>query len=204
MNDKFFSLPEEKQQKILNAGYRVFSTNSYKKSPVREIAEAAGISKSLLFHYFRNKRELYLFLWETCARVTLDQLHKCGCYETEDMFEGMRRGLMAKAEIMRNYPDLGAFAVRAYYERDPEVCEALQRSIAHHASFQTNAHRLRLDPARFAPGLNLRLMYQDMYWATEGYLWEKQLSGRIDVDEMVRDFTEMIDFWQQIYQKREE
>ena len=43
-----------------------------------------------------------------------------------------------------------------------------------------------------------------MYWATEGYLWEKQLSGRIDVDEMVRDFTEMIDFWQQIYQKREE
>ena len=78
MNDKFFSLPEEKQQKILNAGYRVFSTNSYKKSPVREIAEAAGISKSLLFHYFRNKRELYLFLWETCARITLDQLHKCG------------------------------------------------------------------------------------------------------------------------------
>lgn len=31
MNDKFFTLPEEKQQAIINAGYRVFSQNSYKK-----------------------------------------------------------------------------------------------------------------------------------------------------------------------------
>ena len=50
MNDKFFSLPAEKQQAILNAGYRVFSRNSYKNSPMSEIAGAAGISKALLFH----------------------------------------------------------------------------------------------------------------------------------------------------------
>lgn len=34
-----------------------------------EIADAAGISKSLLFHYFRNKKELYLFLWDVSAHV---------------------------------------------------------------------------------------------------------------------------------------
>lgn len=61
MNEKFYSLPEEKQQKIINAGFRVFSQNSYKKSPMNEIADCAGISKSLLFHYFHNKRGLYLF-----------------------------------------------------------------------------------------------------------------------------------------------
>ena len=33
MNEKFFYLPEEKQQAIINAGYRVFSQNSYKKAP---------------------------------------------------------------------------------------------------------------------------------------------------------------------------
>ena len=59
MNEKFFSLPAEKQQAILNAGYRVFSRNAYKNSPMSEIAEAAGISKALLFHYFHNKKELY-------------------------------------------------------------------------------------------------------------------------------------------------
>ena len=56
MNEKFFSLPQEKQQSILNAGYRVFGRNSYKHSPMSEIADAAGISKSLLFHYFHNKK----------------------------------------------------------------------------------------------------------------------------------------------------
>ena len=81
MNEKFYNLPEDKQQKIINAGYRVFSQNSYKKSPVSEIAAEAGISKSLLFHYFKNKKELYLFLWDTCAKVTLEYLEKYGCYE---------------------------------------------------------------------------------------------------------------------------
>ena len=66
MNPRFYSLPEEKQSAILNAGFHVFSQNTYKKSPMREIADAAGISKALLFHYFHNKKELYLFLWDTC------------------------------------------------------------------------------------------------------------------------------------------
>lgn len=57
MNERFCLLPTEKQQAIINAGYRVFSQNSYKNSPMSEIADAAGISKSLLFHYFRNKME---------------------------------------------------------------------------------------------------------------------------------------------------
>lgn len=48
MNERFFSLPEQKQQAILNAGYRVFSQNSYKNSPMSEIADAAGISKKRL------------------------------------------------------------------------------------------------------------------------------------------------------------
>ena len=58
MNEKFFSLPEERQRAMLNAGYRVFAHNSYKQSPMSEIADAAGISKALLFHYFGHKKGL--------------------------------------------------------------------------------------------------------------------------------------------------
>lgn len=78
MNEKFFSLPIEKQETIINAGFRVFSRNSYKKSPMSEIADAAGISKSLLFHYFHNKKELYLFLWEKMQRgeVNVDEMEQ--------------------------------------------------------------------------------------------------------------------------------
>lgn len=93
MNEKFFKLPPEKQKRIINAGFRVFSENSYKKSPVSEIAAAAGISKSLLFHYFKNKKELYLFLWDQAAKITMQYLEKYRCYEPTDLFEMMDRGM---------------------------------------------------------------------------------------------------------------
>ena len=105
MNDKFYALPKEKQDRILNAGYKVFSRNSYKKSPMNEIAAEAGISKSLLFFYFKNKKEFYLFLLQTAETITLEYLKKSGCYEETDIFEMMYKGLLAKAEMMKNFPN---------------------------------------------------------------------------------------------------
>ena len=104
MNPKYFSLPEEKQSAILNAGFHVFSQNTYKKSPMSEIASAAGISKSLLFHYFHNKKELYLFLWDTCCKITVEEMTRSGAYEQEDLFGSMDYGMQAKLRLMRQYP----------------------------------------------------------------------------------------------------
>ena len=203
MNEKFFSLPEEKQQAIINAGYRVFSQNSYKKSPVSEIADAAGISKSLLFYYFKNKKELYLFLWETCAEMTVRELTESGCYEQCDLFESMYRGLKAKVRLMRRNPDIGPFVIKAFYEKDPEVCEEIQKSFAHYAAFRENVKLMNFDPAQFIPGIDLKMMYLDMYWASEGYLWEKLQRGNLDADEMERDFLELLAFWKKIYLRKE-
>ena len=147
MNEKFFSLPEAKQQAIINAGYRVFSQNSYKNSPMSEIAEAAGISKALLFHYFHNKKELYLFLWDKCAETTIETMSRYDCYG------------------------------------------------------QT---RLNLDPAQFVPGVDVAMMYREMYWASEGYLWEKvQQGGAMDIDQMEKDFMELLKFWKNVYLRKE-
>ena len=203
MNEKFFKLPIEKQQKIINAGFHVFARNTYKKSPVSEIADAAGISKSLLFHYFQNKKEMYLFLWNNCADVTMQYLNEWGCYEQNDMFENMYRGLKAKACIMRRYPDMGNFVIKAYYEKDPEVCGEIQKSIAERGVFKKNVAQLRLDPEQFVPGLDLQMMYQDMYWASEGYLWEKFQRGTVDADEMEQDFMKLLEFWKKLYLRKE-
>lgn len=203
MNEKFYNLPEEKQQKIINAGYRVFSQNSYKKSPVSEIAAEAGISKSLLFHYFKNKKELYLFLWDTCGQVTMEYLEKYDCYEPGDLFEMMLRGLKAKMEIMRRYPDLGAFVIRAFYEKDPEISQLIQERYRKLLAYRADATLAQLDPSDFVEGLDLAMMYQEMYRSSEGYLWEKVQKGNVDCDEMERDFMKMIDFWKSIYLRKE-
>ena len=203
MNEKFYSLPEEKQQRIINAGFRVFSQNSYKKSPMSEIAGAAGISKSLLFHYFHNKLELYLFLWDTCARITIETLTEYRCYEQKDLFESMFRGMQAKLQIMKQYPDIGGFVLKAFYEKDPEVSAAIQDSYHKYFNFKADQTLLNLDPAQFVPGLDLQMMYRDMYWASEGYLWEMTQRGDVDVEQMERDFTKMIHFWKSVYLRKE-
>ena len=203
MNPKFFELPEERRTAMINAGFRVFSRNEYKKSPMSEIADAAGVSKALLFHYFGNKKGLYLFLWETCARMTQEALVCARCYEHEDVFDIMCAGLRAKAALMRRYPDIGAFAIKAYYEKNPEVAPEIQASIEKHGSFASYGPRLKLDPALFVPGLDLQKMYQDMYWASEGYVWELSMRGEVDVEKFEREFTGMIDFWRSIYLRKE-
>ena len=201
MNEKFYALPQEKQDRILNAGFRVFSKNSYKKSPMLEIANEADISKSLLFFYFRNKKELYLFLMKKAEEITLEHLIKSGCYQESDIFEMMYKGLLAKAELMKKYPDMSNFALKAYYEDDEEVKDELQKIIAPYKSIKTNTAIPRLDPKEYKEGLDLELMYQDMYLASEGYLWRMQQTDRLDIDRMVADYKKIIDFWKSIYLK---
>ncbi len=204
MNGKFFSLPEAKQQAIINAGYRVFSRNSYKNSPMSEIAESAGISKSLLFHYFRNKKELYLFLWDKCAEASVETMTRYGCYGQTKLFDAMERGMQAKLEIIRRWPDMGTFTIRAFYEKDGEVCAAIQESFHQYFSLKSDLTRLNLAPEQFIPGLDVAMMYREMYWAAEGYLWEKmQQGGDLDVEQMEKDFRKLLDFWKSIYLRKE-
>ena len=203
MNERFFTLPAERQQLIINAGYRVFSQNSYKNSPMSEIADAAGISKSLLFHYFHNKKELYLFLWDKCAETTIEFLTKYQCYEQQGLFESMERGMKAKMEIIRLYPDMGNFVIKAFYETDSDISAAIQESYHKYFHLKADKTRLNLDPAQFIPGLDIPMMYHDMHWASEGYLWEMVRRGNVNMDQMEADFKKLIDFWKSVYLRKE-
>lgn len=203
MNEKFYALPTEKQQRIINAGFRVFAENSYRKSPMNEIADCAGISKSLLFHYFHNKKELYLFLWERACAITMEYLNRYGCYEPSDLFEMMERGMRAKINMMRAYPNMTAFVIKAFYEKDSEVCPEIQALYRKYFDIKAQEALKRVDARDFVEGFDLRLMYREMYLASEGYLWEiEQRGDEFDADRLEKDFKEMLTFWKKVYLKK--
>jgi AcrR family transcriptional regulator len=201
MNDKFYALPKEKQDRILNAGFRVFSKNTYKKSPMLEIASEAGISKSLLFFYFKNKKELFLFLLKKAEELTMEYLINSGVHQETDIFEMMYKGLIAKAEMMKQYPDMSNFAIKAYYEDNEEVKDDIQKIIKPYTKLNTTKSVPKLNPEDYKEGLDLDLMYQDMYLASEGYLYRMLQEGDIDVDRMVNDYRKIIDFWKKLYKR---
>ena len=168
-----------------------------------EIAGAAGISKALLFHYFHNKKELYLFLWDNCAETTIEFLSRYGCYDQTDLFESMERGIRAKMEIIRLYPDMASFTIKAFYEKDAEVSAAIQESYRKYFNLKADRTRLNLDPAQFLPGLDVAMMYREMYWAAEGYLWEMVQRGSVDIEQMEKDFMNLMAFWKSVYLRKE-
>ena len=199
MNEKFFSLPEEKRQRIINGGFSVFSQNSYKKSSMNEIAQQAQISKSLLFFYFRNKRELYLYLWEETCRLTVEYLNAYRCYEPGDLFEMMERGMNAKLDLMTKYPSIANFAIRAFFEKDQQVCDVIQSSYREHFSQKASLVLAQVNPQDFRPGLDLSMMYRQMFLASEGYLWEMMQQGAVDCSRLRRDFAQLLQFWKTVY-----
>jgi len=59
---------EETRRRILGTAIEAFSAQRYDDVAVGEIAAAAGVAHGLLFHYFKNKRGLYLAAIEEAAR----------------------------------------------------------------------------------------------------------------------------------------
>ena len=56
-----------------------------------------------------------------------------------------------------------------------------------------------MDPKQFIPGLDIPMMYREMYLASEGYLWEMVQRGNVDMEQMEKDFSKLLNFWKSIY-----
>ena len=46
------------------------------------------------------------------------------------------------------------------------------------------------------------MMYREMFWTSEGYLWEKVQQGNLDMEKMEEDFDKLIKFWKSVYLRK--
>lgn len=51
---------DERRAKLIELGIQLFSAHSYEDISIDDVAAAAGISKGLLYHYFRSKQKFYV------------------------------------------------------------------------------------------------------------------------------------------------
>jgi AcrR family transcriptional regulator len=74
---------EDKRQQLVEAAAEVFLRYGYRKTTLDDIAEAAGLQKSSLYHYFENKDELF--------REALRFIHDTMFEKLSAAFEGRRK-----------------------------------------------------------------------------------------------------------------
>ncbi len=60
MTELFNRIPEQKRNRILQAGIHEFATHGYDNANTNHIAKQANISVGSLFQYFENKEDLFL------------------------------------------------------------------------------------------------------------------------------------------------
>lgn len=127
MNEKFFDLKKEKQDRMINAALKIFSIGGYKHASTDDIVSEAGISKGLLFHYFGSKLGLYSFLYDYSVRFMKLEITGGVSSTEQDYFEIRRAMEYAKMQVLKNYPYMQQFLDRCRFEDVSEALMAIER-----------------------------------------------------------------------------
>lgn len=109
MNEKFFDIKKDKQNRIINAGLKVFAEHGYRHASTDEIVKEADISKGLLFHYFGSKIGTYTFLHEYSVRYMILEYNSYVSGKETDPFVIIAQIEQAKLEAMKSHPYMITF-----------------------------------------------------------------------------------------------
>ena len=122
----------EREERMLDAGERIFGRRGFRSASMEEIADASGITKALLYQYFGSKEGLYEACVERARARLFDRLE----YEAESASPGrdrLRAVIAAYFEFLDEqrsswwllYGDASMNAVNDMRRRNAEVIASL-------------------------------------------------------------------------------
>lgn len=204
MNPAFEQLPEQKQQRIINAALEVFSKSDYQHASTDLIAAKAEISKGLLFYYFENKRTLYLCLVHYMTKETADQVASQDFWAITDFFELLAYAEQQKMQALSRNPCLLNFSVRFFYETHRDV-EAQVNAFNQTRMRQIPADYFgRIDRGKFRDGMTPEQVLKMLLWMTDGYLHQQLCLGQpICINQMMAEYRQWLKMFRQIAYREE-
>lgn len=207
MISKFLSLETEKQTRILNAALKEFAHKGYKNASTNEIVKTAEISKGLLFHYFKNKKELYLFLFDYCIEVLVNDFYnKIDLYES-DIIERLRQFSQVKLKMLERYPDIIRFVEVAYMEDSIEVRNDVEERISKLTDSNMKKAFEGIDVSKFKEGVDVEKAINIIIWTFEGMsnseIKKAKLSASegIDYNRIINDVDVYIEMFKEWFYK---
>ena len=189
MGEKFEGLSKEKRQRIINAGFEVFSQNDYRRASTDVIAARAGISKGLLFYYFRNKKSLYLYLFDYLKKMLIKLVVDKKFMEITDFFELLEYSTQKKMEIWQKHPYLLDFAMRTYFSEKEEVSPFLKKTYKELEEVLYRQCFSHVDTYKFREGCDPFHVLKLLVWMSDGYLREVNMRGNgWDMEEIKKEY----------------
>ncbi|WP_066389776.1 TetR/AcrR family transcriptional regulator [Neobacillus mesonae] len=167
MFTKFLNLDQEKQDRIINAAIKEFAQKGYDNASTNEIVKEAEISKGLLFHYFGNKKQLYLFLFDYCYDLIADEFFKKIDLSEADFFSRMRQAVIIKMELLANYPELFNFLQAVYLEESKEIKQEFENKLQQLLEINFAKMYENIDTSKFRDDIEQEKILKIITWTFE-------------------------------------
>jgi AcrR family transcriptional regulator len=126
--------PEDRRAELLALGAEVFGKRPYDEVRIDEIAERAGVSRALMYHYFPDKRAFFAAV----VKDEADRLYEATNTPVPDgmtMFEEIRAGVLAYMAYHQSNPEAAWAAYVGLGRSDPVLLgiddEAKNRQMEH-------------------------------------------------------------------------
>ena len=114
---QYEEIRDEKRNLIMDVALEHFASDGYHNTTISQIARYAGISKGLLFHYFRNKQELYNYLENFVFQKMMDVILEEIDWNESDIFNRIKQIAIIKMEVISKYPGIETFG-KVIYEKN--------------------------------------------------------------------------------------
>ncbi|MGC4972598.1 TetR/AcrR family transcriptional regulator [Streptomyces sp. DT199] len=111
---------EERREQLLSVGARLFSESPYDDVWIEQVAEIAGVSRGLLYHYFPTKRDFFAAVVERESERMLRMTAAVPGVPVRDQ-------LAAGLETFLEYVEAHAHGYRAFHRADAAGDQAVRR-----------------------------------------------------------------------------
>ena len=194
MNEKFFDLKKEKQDRMINAALKAFAVNGYKRASTDEIVKDAGISKGLLFHYFDTKLGLYEFVYDYSVRYIVMEMSAAISQKETDFYALYEQKEMCKIQALKNYPYMQQMINRSMQEDDAEAVTVIwERRDSYNQKIAEIMSQA--DMTKFADNTDAGKLRKIIDFTIEGLMTERFREQAFDVEKLmdeVKDYLAML------------
>jgi Transcriptional regulator len=199
MYETFEKLPEGKKQQILCVCIEEFVLNGYANTSTNTIVNRLGISKGVLFLYFKSKKNLYLYIVEYLSKLLTDEYLREFKEEpifSVDVFDNL--GEFYK-RMLRDRPEQILFMLEAFLKAPEELKEEVERrhSLAHSYVFQY------LKRADFREDVDIQLVVDLMHMISYrlGHMIFEEYINRNIAETGKEDLWDSIEYFAEIFSK---
>ncbi|HZK55455.1 MAG TPA: TetR/AcrR family transcriptional regulator [Desulfosporosinus sp.] len=199
MYQSFENLSEEKRQRILEACILEFAEKGYEKASTNAIVKNAEVSKGILFHYFGNKKRLYLYIAEYCLQYLMTEYRKYPLQKAGDIFDRILEFGVIKLKITHANPNISQVIVHAFMNTPECVRSELQEQYKKAADQLMPSIFKDIDLSKFRQGVDPKKALEIIMLFLEALQgkYTKAYKGREqdllgDVDKIMEDYTQYI------------